>query len=226
MNVPRHVVMTLTTAITTLFLATVANGQSGGTKLPPTPTQDPSLPSTPSPSSKPGIDPSTSTTPASPTRGAAQKPRGFSYFENRDLSADLLRRAEAATQARCEHACRANSACRAYSFDRWNRACFLKREPGELLINARSISGVASGIAKPPESARTITIEYFNGKTFAASGYVKRPAANRDQCEQICVADTACAAFTLVVAQKECRLYEQGTEYFPKSGHMSGAKRQ
>lgn len=152
--------------------------------------------------------------------------RRFTHFESRDLSAEAISRLNVATASSCELACREETSCIAYTYDQWNRACFLKAETGELMINARSVSGVLSGYGTPEESRIPITMEFFNGKAFPDFGFRPETARSRDACSQICMNDEFCVVFTFATRSGECRLYEQGSEYFTRGNHMSGAKRQ
>jgi hypothetical protein len=160
------------------------------------------------------------------TQPQRARARYFHHYPNRDLSAPAAQQIDIKTQAQCETMCDKNLDCRAYTFDNWNRRCYLKFSVGELLLNGRTASGVLSSVMQPRESSRPVYLEYFNKKSFSDFGYETSSAPNRDECGSSCLANPNCMAFTFVIADHFCRSYSLTGEYFVRSGFESGAKRQ
>ncbi len=150
----------------------------------------------------------------------------FHRYENFDLTSSPFRQIDLATYDECEQACSEASSCTAYTFDEWNRLCFLKDQAGDLLLNARSVSGVLEQEDQPSRSNRVVEVEIFRNRSFADTGYVARPAGSYKQCIAVCEADEYCFTFTHVSSKNECRMYERSGEYYPRKGYISGAKRQ
>ncbi|MBZ9994121.1 PAN domain-containing protein [Mesorhizobium sp. BH1-1-4] len=154
-------------------------------------------------------------------------PASFRRFLNRDLKSRAAETRQADTVEQCESMCRAAETwCRAFTYDAWNRKCFLKERQGQLLMNARATSGVISGDDMPPESSAAPYFEYFNGKAFSGNGFRVLSARARDECERDCSALDQCIAFGFTQSQRRCVLFEQPGEYSSSRGTDSGAIRQ
>ncbi|RUV63268.1 MAG: hypothetical protein EOS25_08440 [Mesorhizobium sp.] len=120
----------------------------------------------------------------------------------------------------------ADAWCRAYTFDAWNRKCFLKGATGQLLANARATSGVLSSLTTPTSSGANMYFEYFNNKAFPGDGFRVLSAQSRDECGSECWDLNQCAAFSFTASQRRCVLFDQPGEYSSSRGSNSGAKRQ
>ncbi|RWX63151.1 PAN domain-containing protein, partial [Mesorhizobium sp. M2A.F.Ca.ET.039.01.1.1] len=151
----------------------------------------------------------------------------FTRYRNRDLTGSSGASMAAQDADQCEGLCRSASAwCRAYTFDAWNRKCFLKGETGQLMMNARGTSGVISSLGAPSSSGAPVYMEYFNGKAFSGNGFRVLAAPTRDACVNECWNADQCAAFGFTASQRRCVLFDQPGEYFSNRGTDSGAKRQ
>lgn len=151
----------------------------------------------------------------------------FTRFRNRDLTGSSTASMAAQDVDQCEAFCRnAGPSCRAYTYDAWNRKCFLKGETGQLLMNARATSGVISNLGTPSSSGAPMQMEYFNNKAFSGNGFRVLASPNRDACGNECWKLEQCVAFGFTPAQRRCVLFEQPGEYFSSRGTDSGAKRQ
>ncbi|MER9412369.1 PAN domain-containing protein [Mesorhizobium sp. M0589] len=154
-------------------------------------------------------------------------PSTFRRFLNRDLKSEAAETRQTESVDQCESMCRTSGGwCRAFTYDAWNRKCFLKERPGRLSMNARATSGVISGDETPPASSAAPYFEYFNGKAFSGNGFRVLAARSRDECERDCSSQTQCIAFGFTQSQKRCVLFDQPGEYSSSRGTDSGAKRQ
>ncbi|MER8511262.1 PAN domain-containing protein [Mesorhizobium sp. M0142] len=158
---------------------------------------------------------------------ASPPPASFTRFRNRDLTGEATETIGALDADQCEGMCRSADAwCRAYTFDAWNRKCFLKEGTGQLLVNARATSGVLSSLATPTSSQADMYFEYFNNKAFPGDGFHVLSARSRDKCGSECWALNQCVAFSFTASQRRCILFDQPGEYSSSQGTSSGAKRQ
>lgn len=154
-------------------------------------------------------------------------PATFRRFLNRDMKSKAAETRQADSVEQCESMCRVSENwCRAFTYDAWNRKCFLKERQGQLLINARATSGVISGDETPPASSAAPYFEYFNGKAFSGNGFRVVNALTRGGCERECSALDQCIAFGFTQSQKRCVLFDQPGEYSSSRGTDSGAIRQ
>jgi hypothetical protein len=72
----------------------------------------------------------------------------FKTFASRDLTGPATDTIKVKEAAACEGACAAANGCVAYTFNAWNRICFLKATPGLLLLEPSSVSGVSARLRK------------------------------------------------------------------------------
>ena len=126
----------------------------------------------------------------------------------------------------CETACRGESRCVAYVYDKWNRFCFIKSRVGELLRNARATLVVRDATVDVRRSAKTIDFERWSNHEFPGQLIEERTADSTDQCETHCEGVERCVAFTYWKATKRCRLFWRTEVYRPNSAADSRAKRQ
>ncbi|ESX72293.1 hypothetical protein X758_12505 [Mesorhizobium sp. LSHC416B00] len=166
--------------------------------------------------------------PVNPEAVAVAPPSGsFRRFLNRDIKSKAAETRQADNVEQCESMCRASESwCRAFTYDAWNRKCFLKERQGQLLMNARATSGVISGDDMPPASSAAPYFEYFNGKAFSGNGFRVLSARSRNECERGCSALDQCIAFGFTQSQQRCVLFDQPGEYSSSRGTDSGAIRQ
>ena len=150
---------------------------------------------------------------------------GFVTHDSADIYGGDFRRIEQVDLQRCAASCSSNKRCKAYSFDKWNRTCFLKDRIGLLLLEPSSVTAVRAGLQveramHPPQFAKQAN-RAFSGKVLPAMG-----AATGESCEKLCAEDVDCVAFSYGKAARQCQLYSSAEEYVIQRGFESGVKRQ
>jgi diadenosine tetraphosphatase ApaH/serine/threonine PP2A family protein phosphatase len=121
----------------------------------------------------------------------------FHEFDNYDLTGLDLRHFKDTTQTACSSACDVESQCKAYSFDKWNRMCFLKGTVKIFRLEPNTVSGLRPGsIATPVIASEAITIQRYRNKAFPWKGQQTAGASSYDECEERCKQDPACVALT------------------------------
>jgi hypothetical protein len=158
--------------------------------------------------------------------GAPRAEEGaYRKYENRDLNGgDIATLKNVALAESCETSCKQNPQCRAYSFDKWNRYCFLKSQIGVLRLDPRSITGVREDVPSPAMASGGITMERYRKRGFPGSGYKFATVAQYEACEAACQGEEACVAYTFKKVERVCRLFATAGEYMPEVGSDSGAK--
>lgn len=158
--------------------------------------------------------------------GSPSRKIGYQSYDNLDLEGgdiDTLRNVEI---QECRASCGQNSRCQVYSFDKWNRICFLKSNAGVLKLNPRSITYIRDDIPPPSKSTGIITIERYRGKAFPGNGYKNTNTKNMEACEEMCRRENACVAYTFQGDDRICHLFNTTGEYFRNTIAESGGKRQ
>ena len=151
----------------------------------------------------------------------------FVSYVNRDLPGNDLQTIRNTTLETCSSQCKSTAECKAYSFDRWNRWCYLKSGIGQLTLEPRSITAIRSSVGRPQSSEAIIRMYRYRQKAFREGKILERvDNFTAGKCEQTCVGNEACIAYTFFKGAHQCILLTDAGEYFPDNGADSGAKQQ
>ncbi len=150
----------------------------------------------------------------------------FLSVENRDLLGNDLRRLERVDLKVCTAACKADALCKAYSYDRWNRWCFLKAGLAPLSLEPGSSVGIRAELGPPAMSDAPVRLEMKANKKLLASPYRTIPVSSREDCESECTKEEKCLGATLIKTQKACQLFEAIETIAPHKGAVSAVKTQ
>lgn len=163
---------------------------------------------------------------AAPAIAGFRDPFPFSMFENNDVTGREIARHKGLDEAACAAACAGDGQCAAYTYDKWNKWCFLKGTVTGLRIEPRAVSGVRPELGEPPRSDRPVDLLRYRGRHFPGRGYASLYAPGMEACEQLCRADGHCMGYTHYASENRCEVFSSLGEYFPRSGADSGAKMQ
>lgn len=160
------------------------------------------------------------------TSPPVEDPRRFKTVEGRDIDGNDYRRVTNVNFEACVSECKNDNQCVAFSFDKWNRYCFLKHViPDTLRIEPNSIVGVIS-TASPRDSNAPVRIERFRKKAFPDTPYKQLPASSLEQCEAACNSEDKCEVLTYAKTQNLCKLIARPGEWWRDELADSGVKRQ
>jgi peptidyl-prolyl cis-trans isomerase C len=150
----------------------------------------------------------------------------FGTYANGDIYGGDFQTLKGVEQKACSFACQANAQCQAFSYDRWNRWCYLKSVVGELAFEPGSVSGVKKTLAEPAKSTAAVRIDRHLAKGYAGS--LKRTTAvlSIEQCEETCGAEKSCVGYTYSKRAKACKVFDQIDSFAPEAGAVSGHKTQ
>ncbi len=152
--------------------------------------------------------------------------RGFVTHTNFDLEGGDLSRFQGASQDACERSCSETDDCVAYSYDKWNRWCFLKNGLGLMRFEPKCVIGLLKDAGEPKRATTAIIMQRYRGKEFPGDGYARRKGRSMEACEEICRKDTACVAYTFAKPEEACKLFDDAPEYHSEDAADSGVKRQ
>jgi hypothetical protein len=181
--------------------------------------------SSPSPAGATSPQPAKPSAP-SPNVKAVSGTEEFLSVENRDLLGNDLRRLERVDLKVCTAACKGDALCKAYSYDRWNRWCFLKTGLAPLSLDPGSIAGIRAELGPPAMSDATVRFDVRANKKLLSSPYRTTPASSREDCESECTKEAKCLGATFTKAQKACQLFEAIENIAPDKGAVSAVKTQ
>jgi hypothetical protein len=151
---------------------------------------------------------------------------GFSVVENRDLLGNDLRQIERVDLKVCAATCESEPLCKAYSYDKWNRWCFLKRGAAPLSLDPSSITGVRSELGNPVISDAPIRLDTRTNKKLLTSSYRTTSVSSVEDCQSECAKEDRCLGTTFIRSQRSCQLFEAIATIAPDKGAVSAVKTQ
>ncbi|MBY3150815.1 hypothetical protein HFO56_00030 [Rhizobium laguerreae] len=161
-------------------------------------------------------------TPAAPEE---PKQREFALFPNHDVFGNDLNVFASDTIAECQRSCADNAQCSVFTFNAWNKKCFLKAGTGELRLDPRATTGVSSELPPPSYRDSEVKMEYYHSYVMSGSRIGPRRVSNsRQQCADICWENDACVAFSFAAGDRACSIYDSADNRFPQQGIESGSK--
>lgn len=132
----------------------------------------------------------------------------FKVYNNFDLLQGDLRRLERVDVNKCSTACAADTACQAYSYDKWNRWCFLKSKVTTLTLEPSSLSAIRKELEEPTRSNAETRIEMRVGKHLEGS-HVRHDTVSAAECQRQCEADKKCMGYTFLENGRSCDLFNE-----------------
>lgn len=128
------------------------------------------------------------------------------------------------TQEACETSCRADTVCKGYTYDKWNRVCLIKSGLGLLRLEPRSVTVVFTE-PQPRESASPAQMTRRNGRVFPDAPYRTVAADTFEQCSDTCLGERQCLGVNYR-ATGQCELIRSPSEYSPSAGVTLAIKSQ
>jgi hypothetical protein len=159
--------------------------------------------------------------PAPPAGGVPD--RSFTAYGGRDMEGGDYHKQRGVSLDQCGNLCKRDSRCQAYSYDAWNRYCYLKSSFKPLRLEPRSITFVASGASVSYDEREPI-IQRRPQKAFPNAPYLQANAQSYGDCAQRCLKDKRCEAFNFYQSSRRCNLIEKPNEYSDDRGAEVGIK--
>jgi PAN domain-containing protein len=159
--------------------------------------------------------------PAPPAGGVSG--RSFTAYSSRDMEGGDYHKQRGIPLEQCESLCKRDDRCQAYSYDAWNRYCFLKSSINPLRLEPRSVTSVVNGVAVTYDEREPV-IQRRPLKAFPNEPYLQANAQNYGDCSQRCLKDKRCEAFNFYQSTRRCNLIERPKEYSNDWGAEVGIK--
>lgn len=150
----------------------------------------------------------------------------FVVYNNFDLTGGDFRIVEETDAGTCKASCISSSKCKGYTYDKWNRWCFLKTQLSELRFDPASLSAVKANSKQPQMTDADFVMERFRGKRFPGAPYRSFRERDFERCEGTCVEEERCVAFSYSKSNNRCSVFSEAREYSAAEGVDSGVKRQ
>jgi PAN domain len=150
----------------------------------------------------------------------------FASRVNRDIYGHDILKLPGVRQDECAMKCYENSACKAYSFDKWNGWCFLKDTLVPTLLDPPSVLGVRKPLAIPNASTAEAKMFRLRNKIFKDSPIESSIQQSYENCEEVCRTSMRCVAFTYIKRSKQCQLFNGSVGFYFDQTADSGFKHQ
>lgn len=150
----------------------------------------------------------------------------FRTYDNFDMFGGDLRKIQKIELKECLAACQADRQCSGYSFDRWNRYCYLKSTTNALTFDPSSTTGLRADIDDPGFSKVEYRIDRRANKSLEGPSSVKVRISGVEDCDRGCAADKACFGFTFEKPRAVCRVFSAINTFKPDRSATSGIKTQ
>lgn len=170
-----------------------------------------------------GTEAQTASRPVPTTPSAIPKPHGrqFQRVDNYDVIGFDYQAVRSVSQLQCQQACEADSSCRATTYNKKERFCFLKNDAALLVANSDALAHVADEIAG---RVMVSTFTIAAGKDMAGGDYKRIRNSNFIGCYAECELDSQCRAFAFVRQYSDCWLKDRLGAVSTKAGVDLGVK--
>jgi serine protease Do len=129
--------------------------------------------------------------------------RVFQSLDNHDAVGFDYQTLKNVSRAECQSRCQSDNSCKALTYNKPERFCFLKTGAVLLVANRDAATAVAGELA-PSVVVSTFTIAA--GRDMAGGDYLRLRNSNFVACYVACEQDSQCRAFAFVRKQKTCWL--------------------
>ncbi|WP_194390206.1 TIR domain-containing protein [Bradyrhizobium sp. CCBAU 51765] len=130
----------------------------------------------------------------------------------------------------CAVQCDGNPSCAAFSFDRWNKMCFLKKTIVTSLLEPRSAIGVKKPSALPNRSTLPVQLRTVYKHRFLAQPIAAENVSDLKACQALCFNDRRCVAFSFLKGggqARNCQIFDNVQDaYMDDPSADSGWKEQ
>jgi hypothetical protein len=150
--------------------------------------------------------------------------REFVAFDSRDMGGGDYAMLSGVSRNMCETRCVLDKQCLAYTFNKWEGACFLKSSLSDLRLDPRGITGVVTS-ARVDEDSRPPIIQKVASRRLEGEGY-EELRGGFGKCAAACLADDRCAGFNLPAGTKACSLIASIDRSVGAPGTTTGLKMQ
>lgn len=141
--------------------------------------------------------------------------RSFQRFTNYDVIGFDYRTLRSVSERACREACEVEASCRAATYNKKERFCFLKNDARLIVTNADASAYVADELS---QDVLVSTFVIASGMDIAGGDYKRLRNSNFIGCYIECEMDSACRAFAFVRRKNECWLKDRVGKVTAKNG--------
>lgn len=161
-----------------------------------------------------------------PQRTQWKRDGDFNVFLNYDIHGGDLRRLQNVEQTACKAACSDDTACKAFSYDRLNKWCFLKSDLKPLMVDPTSVAAIRVALPAPSPSDAKVQLDRRPARKYSGTLHGNTTTMTLDSCESACQNEAKCVAYSFVTKPGTCSLFESLSGTVRDKAVNSGIKMQ
>jgi serine protease Do len=147
--------------------------------------------------------------------------RSFQRVANYDVIGFDYRTLRSVSEKECREACEVEASCRAATYNKKERFCFLKNDAKLIVANADASAYVADELS---QDVLVSTFVIASGRDIAGGDYKRVRNSNFIGCYLECEMDSLCRAFAFVRRKNECWLKNRVGRVTAKDGVELGIR--
>lgn len=165
--------------------------------------------------------------PPPPAARPATPPQGMTEEPNVNRRGADYRHFTSETLGRCQETCKADTRCRAYSYNLDTRTCYLKAQVPGPTSDREVVSGVKEGWSGGPggdDAGGDIRLTEERGLDRPGSDYSDFRVQNLLECQDSCLRDDRCRAYTYDTVDRVCWLKDRANSQQRNRDMVTGYK--
>jgi serine protease Do len=159
--------------------------------------------------------------PAPTTPPVSVAGRSFRFFDNHDVIGFDYETLRKVSLSICQSACEADQSCRAFTYNKKERFCFLKNDAKLVVRNDDAYTTVVEELSSGVVMS---SFEIASGRDMAGGDYKRIRKSSFIGCYLACESDYECRAFAYVRKQKDCWLKNETASVSSKPGVDLGVR--
>jgi hypothetical protein len=140
-----------------------------------------------------------------PGSDIGNKSRDFVIYANRDLHGGDYASLKNVSHEQCADRCKSDTRCRAYTYNTWEKVCFVKSSLSALRIEPRGVTGVIAS-ERVGDDKRPAVIQKTRSRYFPGVPYRQVLAPAYEGCAKACLDEAACLGFNYSKTNRSCGL--------------------
>lgn len=139
---------------------------------------------------------------ASPARAGV-----FNEYTNYDMDGGDIRKVEKIEQQGCAAACTGESTCKGYSYDKWNKYCYLKNQLVPLVVDPSSVTAIRASAGEPTLSDVKLRLDRRIGRRFSGQKIRDMSRTSPELCQSACEHEAKCLGYSFLKREAACQLF-------------------
>jgi hypothetical protein len=145
-------------------------------------------------------------------KAPAPAPTFVSYTNNDIDSEAALRTLPKTDLVNCIEACRRTADCVAYTFDKWNKMCFLKSNFTRIRLDPKADSGIRKDQKEPIRASDATLACRYPKSIFTGDLIRSMTKASLEACKSECDRESLCVGYSFLRQERTCSIFSNPTD--------------